>query len=185
MENRRLITLEGQDYSLESLSAARRMPESLQALLNEQFIRELESSDLYLSLCNYFEAVGLSGFAHWMRLQAKEEQEHAMKIFDFMHERGVDVELAALAKPESTFSSPIDAMEQGLAQEHGNSLAIKGIYGAAQKAEEFDLVNFMNWFLEEQVEEEDSLLRVITDMKRAAADTTALLFLDRELAKRA
>ncbi|MCB1135996.1 MAG: ferritin [Chlamydiia bacterium] len=168
----------------ESLAAARRMPSELQAQLNDQFMRELDASYLYLSLSNYFEAIGLSGFAHWMKAQCQEEQEHAMKIFAFMHDRGVEVELAGLAKPVCEFSSPLDALERGLAQERFNTLSIKSIYGAAQKAEEWDLVTFMNWFLHEQVEEENSFCKLITDVKRGSADQSVILFLDRELAKR-
>lgn len=184
MEDKTLVSLRAYADDDKSLEESRRMPSELQALLSEQFIREMEASYQYLAISSYFEAIGLGGFANWMRKQSDEERDHAMKFFDFSHDRGCEIEFAPLSQPSPKFSSPEDALKLALAQEQMNTLAIKKLYGTALQLGEFEMTEFLNWFLKEQIEEEKSVEQVLMDTKRASTDSAALLFLDRELQKR-
>lgn len=185
--NSKVATAIATDFSHTADEAvkSRKMPERLQGLLNDQFMRELGAAHLYLSIASYFEELGLTGFSRWMRMQMQEEQAHAMKIFQFLHDRGVRPQVGTLTAPFSSFDSPIKAIEKALEQECLNTLALKEIYGAANSAHEFEITAFLQWFLQEQVEEEASVSKILQDLQRSGdRDATALLYLDRELGGR-
>lgn len=157
----------------------------LQTALNEQIVRELESAYVYLSMCAYFEAQNLRGMARWMRQQAQEEINHAMKIFDFVTDRGGRVELGAIAKPPTHFQSPLDAFEKALAHEQKITDSINKLYDLADDEDDYPTEVMLQWFIEEQVEEEKSASEVIEQLKLVGDEGAGLFLLDQKLGQRA
>jgi ferritin len=156
----------------------------IQDAINEQIKNELYSAYLYLSMSAHFEAVNLSGFAHWMRLQSQEEVMHAMKFFDFVNERGGCVALQAIDQPPIEFGSPLDVFEQTLEHERKVTALINGLYELALEENDYPAQVMLHWFIEEQVEEEDSAGQIVEMLKMIGDKTQALLMLDRELGRR-
>lgn len=162
------------------------MNEDMEAALNAQLQLELESSYLYLGMSTYFAQRGLEGFAHWFKLQSEEEYAHAMKVYDFMLERGASVILPDIKGPSISYASPIQAFEIGLAHEVHVSQTIKNIYGLAQDVREYDTAEFVLWFLKEQVEEENLFEGILMKLHMLEdAHPAAMLLLDNEMAQRA
>jgi ferritin len=152
---------------------------------NAQIKNELASGYLYLSMAAYFEAINLPGFAHWMKVQEKEEKSHAMKMFDFLADRGVRVELQAIPQPPVEFSSPEKVFEETVKHEKKVTALINNLYDIACKANDHAAKVFLHWFITEQVEEEKNPAKILGDLKMLKSDSgAALLMLDRELAKR-
>ncbi len=153
-------------------------------LLQKQFHAELESSQLYLAMSAFFSRGAFKGFAHWMRVQANEERAHAMKLYDYLLSRGAAVILSALKAPKTEYKSPSDVFKAAYEAEKSATASINAIYDAALSAKDFATTEFLNWFVKEQVEEEDSALEVFDRVSLAGADTSALLQLDLEASKR-
>ncbi len=161
------------------------MDGTMQNGLNRQLKAEMSSSYIYLGMATYFEKQSLSGFASWFRAQAKEEMEHAMKIYHFLCDRGADVSLSTIEAPKTSYESPLDAFQTALAQEQEISLNIQELYGTAQELREFDAAIFLQWFLEEQVEEENLIGSYISKLQLGSENMgMTLLMLDSELGKR-
>jgi ferritin len=158
--------------------------QSLTDALNEQLKHELYSSYLYLSMSAYCDDQHLPGFAHWMRLQADEEREHAMKFFDFIQDRDGRVVLQSLGQPPSEFGSPTNLFEQGLAHEQEGTSLIEQLYRKAAAAQDHATQIFLEWFISEQVEEEKAALQILETLRMAGDDKVGLLMLDRELGAR-
>ncbi len=156
----------------------------LQDALNEQIKHELYSAYLYLSMVAHFEAENLKGFAHWMRLQRQEELEHAMKIFNFVIDRGGRVELQAIPQPPSQYKSPLDAFQKALAHEKHITGLIHKLYDLADDEDDYPTEVMLQWFIEEQVEEEKSTSEVVSKLELIKDHPGALLLLDRELGER-
>ena len=156
----------------------------MQEALNEQINAELFSAYLYLAMAAYFEAEDLPGFAHWMRVQAQEELEHAMKIFDFVNERKGRVQLAEIKAPKATWSSPAEAFEDALHHEESVTQRIHNLVDLARSLKDYATEVFLQWFVEEQVEEEATAETVLRKVQRAKDHPPALLMLDRELGQR-
>ena len=158
--------------------------DALEAALNEQLGGELYSSHLYLAMSAYCESVNLPGAARWFRLQAVEEREHAMKFFGYVVDRGGRVALGPIAAPPAGFASLLDAFQQALTQEREVSASINRLYGMAVAEEDYASQAFLQWFVQEQVEEEKQTGDVV-EMLASAGDSPASLFmLDRELGSR-
>ena len=153
--------------------------------INEQINKELFSAYLYLSMVSYFEDNDLPGVAHWLRLQAAEEQEHAMKFFDFLVERGGKVSLGAIEKPKAEWTSSMNAFEEVLEHEQFITASINKLYELAVEEKDYPSQFLLQWFIEEQVEEESSATEVIQKLKMIEKGGTAVLMLDKELGKRA
>lgn len=160
------------------------MSPALRDALNEQIRHELDSAYLYLSMAAYFEALNLPGFARWMRVQAREELGHAMKFFDHLCDRGERVVLQALAQPPADFASPRAAFEQALAHERWITGRIRGLYELAVRENEPSSLPLLQWFLEEQIEEERSVEQILAQLQRIGEDGIGLVLMDRELARR-
>ena len=160
------------------------MDESLATALNEQVTHELGSAYFYLSVCAYFESTNLPGFAHWMRLQAQEEVGHAMKFFDFLVDRGERVRLRAIDGPAQTFESPVDAFMQVLENERKVTSLIHSLYERALNAADYPTQVLLQWFVQEQVEEEKAASDVLQRLGLAEDNPTALLLVDQELGAR-
>lgn len=160
------------------------MDQKLYRKLNEQVTHEFFAGYLYLSMAAKFEEKSLTGFAHWMREQFKEEQEHAMKIFDFINSRGEKVELMPIPKPEAEWEEPIEAFK--LAYEHEKKVTglITEIMDTAIEVKDYPTVALMNWFVQEQVEEEENVIKIIEQLNYAQDNKSVILMLDRQLADR-
>src|SRR5215213_11175323 len=154
--------------------------QSLSDALNDQLKQELYSSYLYLSMSAYADSQNLTGFAHWMRLQADEEREHAMKFYDFILDRDGRVALQSLAQPPRDFGSPANLFEQVLAHEQEVTSLIEQLYRKAAAEQDHATQIFLQWFITEQVEEEKAASQLLETLKLAGDNSVALLMLDRE-----
>jgi ferritin len=152
--------------------------------LNRQINAELYSSYLYLSMSAWFEAENYKGLAHWMRVQSGEETSHAMRIFDYLNDRGAEVKLAQIDAPKLEWKSPLDAFEDALAHEKKISAMIDELFNLAAAEKDGASHDFLEWFVREQVEEEANAQLIVAQMKLAGDNAAALLFLDAELGKR-
>ena len=159
--------------------------EKVQEAMNEQIKNELYSAYIYLSMAAHFEAVNLPGFAHWMRMQSGEEVEHAMKFFDFINERGGRVELRTIEQPPVEWDSPLSIFETALGHEQKVTGMINNIYEIAVADKDYASQIMLQWFIEEQVEEEKSAGEIVETLKMFGERDTVVLLLDRQLGERA
>ena len=160
------------------------LSKKVEAVLNRQITHELEAWGAYLSMSAYFETLSLSGMASWMRKQSEEEMAHAMKIFDYVNDRGGAVKLEALSAPPAKFPSPLGAFEAALAHEQRNTRYLEELMDVAGAEKDKATVSFMKWFIDEQVEEEDDARKNIDYVKMAGESKGALLHLDHRMGKR-
>jgi ferritin len=158
---------------------------TVQQALNDQVQKELHSAYIYLSMAAYFEAENLPGAAHWMRSQAGEEQEHAMKIFDFIQDRGGRVTLQAIDAPPATFASPLAVFEAAFAHEQKVTKSIHDLYALAVQEADYPTQVMLQWFIDEQVEEEKNASAIMAQLKMVGDSPAALFMIDRQLAARA
>ena len=152
--------------------------------LNFQMNAELYSAYLYLSMAAYFEANDLSGFANWMRVQAKEEMTHAMKFYDYLVQRGARITLTEIKAPPSEWDSPIAIFEHVYEHEQMVTGLINKLVDLAISLSDHATNNFLQWYVAEQVEEEESSSGVLQKVKLAGDSSSGLLMLDQELAQR-
>jgi ferritin len=152
--------------------------------LNDQVNAEMYSAYLYLSMSSYFESVHLSGFAGWMKAQAQEEMVHAMKIHDFINERGGRVRLKPIEAPPWQWESPLAAFESAYGHEQKVTGLINDLMEMAVEARDHATQIFLQWFVTEQVEEEDSASSVVEKLKLMGDAKGGLFMLDRELGQR-
>lgn len=152
--------------------------------LNDQINAELYSSYLYLSMAAYFESTSLSGCANWMRLQAQEELTHAMKIFNYINERGGRCLMEAIGKPQNEWDSPLQVFEHVVEHEQKVTGLINNLVDCAVEERDHATRNFLEWFVAEQVEEEASVGAVCDKMRMVEKDSGGLFALDLELGKR-
>jgi len=157
----------------------------IESALNAQINHELASAYLYLSMAAHFEAENLPGSAKWMRRQAKEEQVHAMKIFDYVTDRDGRVRLQAVAQPPVEFGSITEVWEQTLTHERKVSGLIHALYALAMDAKDYSTQALMQWFVTEQVEEEKTARTILEQVRKIGPASSALFFLDRHLGKEA
>lgn len=158
--------------------------EKVAKVLIEQVNKELYSAYLYLSMSAYFSDLGLLGFANWMRIQAQEEQAHAMLIYDFLIDRGEKVILSAIDTPPNTWGSTLEVMEEVLKHEIYVTSLINNIVTVAEEVKDRATMSYMNWFVDEQVEEEANAQDIISKLKLIGDDKSALYLLDKDLAAR-
>ena len=157
----------------------------MQDAMNDQINRELYSSYLYLSMAAYLEDRNLPGFAHWMRVQEAEERGHAMKLYDFMVERGGRVMLNAIDAPKAEWNSTLELAEEVAAHEAKITASINALYELALKEKDYPTQIMLQWFITEQVEEEKNAAEIVANLKLIEDRGTAVLMLDHRLAKRA
>jgi len=160
------------------------MSEKVFKALNEQVGKEIFSAYLYLSMATYFDAIDLPGFAKWMKVQAREELGHAMKIYEYLYERGARVELPAIEKPKSTWKSPLEALEATLEHEKFITKSINSIFELAKKEKDYPTEQFLAWFIKEQVEEEAQTDVIVRKLKKLQDSPMGLYMIDRELGSR-
>ncbi|MBD3261860.1 MAG: ferritin [Candidatus Altiarchaeales archaeon] len=157
---------------------------NMEKQLNEQINAEMYSSYLYLSMSAYFEEESLSGFASWMKTQAQEELLHAMKIYDFVLERGGRVTLEAIEKPPAKWSSPFEVFEQAFEHEKKVTNMIYGLVEAARDEKDWAADSMLKWFVDEQVEEEASAEEVVEKIRMTKDAPHALYMINKELGAR-
>ncbi|MBR2635143.1 MAG: ferritin [Clostridia bacterium] len=160
------------------------MNATVHALLNQQINKEFYSAYLYLDFSNYFEDVGLDGFANWYKIQAQEERDHAMLFYQYLQNENQKVTLEAIEKPDKKAECHMDILKAGLAHEEYVTSLINEIYDAAYKAKDFRTMQFLDWFVKEQGEEETNAHDMITKMELFGSDPKSLYMLNQELAAR-
>lgn len=156
----------------------------IEKALNDQINAEMFSAYLYLAMVAYFQDQNLSGFAHWMTLQNEEETLHAMKFFRYIGERGGRVRLEAIEKPQFEWKSPLDAMEAALEHEAYITGRINELVNLAMEEKDYATASFLNWFVDEQVEEEDSVNEVVQKLRLLGKDGGGLFMMDRDMGTR-
>ena len=158
--------------------------EKLEQAFNDQIQAEMYSSYLYLSMSAYFESVNMPGFAHWMRVQTHEEQEHAMKLYKYVVERGGRVSLQAIQQPPVDYGSVLAVAEMTYAHEQKVSALIYKLYDLAVEVGDHAASVFLQWYISEQVEEEDNTRTIVDQLNMIGEHSMGLIMLDRQLAAR-
>ena len=157
---------------------------AMQDAMNEQINKELFSSYLYLSMAAYFEERNLPGFGHWMRLQEAEERVHAMKLYDYILERGGKVTLKGIDAPKTEWKSSLEVAEEVAAHEAKVTASIHALYELALKEKDYPSQVMLQWFISEQVEEEKNAAEIVANLKLIEERGTAVMMLDHRQAKR-
>ena len=152
--------------------------------LNEQINSELYSAYLYLSMVAYFESMNLPGFANWMRIQVQEESMHVMKIYDFVNERNGRIILKSIAEPPAEWKSPLAAFEAAYKHEQLVTGRINDLVNLAIEEKDHATNTFLQWFVNEQVEEESSVNKVVQKLKMMDNAPGGQFPIDRELGQR-
>ncbi len=160
------------------------LSDNIQAALNAQLNAELYSSYLYLSMSSFFKSDNLDGFANWLFVQAQEEMMHAMKFYDFINQRGGRVVLPAIDSPPNDWGSPQDVFENVLAHEQKVTGLINELVEVALSEHDHATSIFLQWFVTEQIEEEESANGVLQRLKFMSGAKGGIFMLDRELAQR-
>ena len=160
------------------------LSKTMEEALNKQINAELYSAYLYLSMAAYFDSINLDGFSHWMKLQAKEETEHANKLYDYVYERGGIVKLEAIDKPPTEWDSPLSAFEDSFKHEQKVSEMINNLVEMARNEKDYSTENFLQWFVEEQVEEEANADAVVQKLKLIKDSRNGLFMMDAKLGER-
>ena len=153
-------------------------------LLNQQINKELYSAYLYLQFSNYFDEAGLDGFANWYMIQAQEERDHAMLFYQYLKNENQKVTLEAVDKPEKAITCHMDVLKAGLEHEEYVTSLIHDIYDAAHQVKDYRTMQFLDWFVKEQGEEETNANDLITKMELFGSDPKSLYMLNQELAAR-
>lgn len=156
----------------------------MQEAINKQINAEIYSSYLYLSMAAWFETSNLKGFANWMRVQAQEENFHAMKFFDYLLSRQGKVELAAIDGPPTKWKSPISAFEAVYEHEQKVTASINKLAALANNENDYATTVLLHWFINEQVEEESNADGLVQKLKLMGDNTGGLFMMDQELAAR-
>jgi len=160
------------------------MEKKLQDALNEQIKNELYSAYMYLSMAAYFDSVNLEGFAHWMKVQAKEEYGHAMRLYEHVIDRGAKVILRTIEQPPVGFNSALDVFEKTLRHEGKVTKMIEALYALAGRLNDNAASIMLQWFISEQVEEEKTAASIVETLKMIKDKPQGILMLDSKLGKR-
>ena len=156
----------------------------IEKAINKQINAELWSAYLYLSMSAYFECINLSGFANWMRVQAQEEVGHAMRFYKYVIERRGRITVSAITAPPVNWKSPLNAFEDAFKHEQKVTGMINDIANLAAAEKDHATANVLQWFIDEQVEEELSTDAIVQKLKMIGTNTGGLYMLDRELSQR-
>jgi len=159
------------------------LSERMLGALNEQINAELSSAYQYLAMAAYFESVNLEGSAAWMKRQAVEEVEHAMRIYAFIHDRDGRVLLTGIAQPQNELASPLAVWEAVLKQEQGVTARIHALYALAKEEQDYASEVMLQWFVNEQVEEERQAKTILEQVRMVGASSSAIFFIDRHVGK--
>ena len=160
------------------------MDKKVHKLLNQQINKEFYSAYLYLDFSNWFSSKGLDGFANWYLIQAQEERDHAMLFYRYLQNENQKVTLEAIDKPEKNITCHMDVLRAGLEHEEYVTSLIHDIYDAAHQVKDYRAMQFLDWFVKEQGEEETNANNLITKMELFGSDPKSLYMLNQELAAR-
>jgi len=160
------------------------LKENLEEKLNEQINAELYSAYLYQAMAAYFESEDLDGFANWMDIQAQEELSHARKIYDFINERGGRVKLDTIEAPKTEWGSSLNAFQDAYAHEQKVTGMINDLVDLAAQENDHAADSFLQWFVDEQVEEEDSVNTIVQKLKMVEGSGSGLYMINNELGQR-
>lgn len=158
--------------------------EQMEKALNNQINAEMYSAYLYLAMHAYIEQMGLKGFSNWMNVQVQEEMAHAMGLYNYILTRGGKVELDSIDKPEANWNSLLEVIEAVLTHERKVTSLINGLVDVAEQVKDRAAISFLDWYIKEQVEEEDNVETMLTRLKLIGSDVNALLNYDKELEAR-
>lgn len=158
--------------------------EKMEKALNDQVDAELASAYLYASMAAWLDANDLPGCATWMKKQAKEETEHAEKLYDYVYDRGGKIVFGALEKPQAEWEKVTDLFEQVLAHEQKVTSLIYGLVEVADELKDYSTKSFLGWFLDEQVEEEKNANEILAKFKHLGTSGIALSHIDKDLGAR-
>lgn len=156
----------------------------VQAAMNDQIHKELESAYLYLAMSAYFSSLHYPGAASWMRAQGQEELGHAIKLTNFVEDRDGVITYRALSAPTATFASPLAAFEAAADHEATVSASIYALFELAGKEKDYATQALLQWFITEQVEEEKTSREIVDTLRRIGSNTSGLHLFDRELGGR-
>lgn len=160
------------------------MNERTAALLNDQINKEFYSAYLYLDMANYYDDLNLDGYANYYMIQAQEERDHALLFMKYMQSNGLKVTLEAIAKPDKEFQSVLDPLVIAAEHERYVTSLINDIYYEAQQNKDYRTMKFLDWFVDEQMEEEDNADKMVSRYKLFGQDPKGLYLLDQEYAGR-
>lgn len=160
------------------------LSKKLEDAINKQINAELWSAYLYLSMSAHFDNEGLPGFANWFKIQFQEEQEHAIKFMNYMIAKGSKVELQPIEKVDTSWESILSAFEDTLAHERVVTALINDLVSIAREEKDFATDNMLQWFVSEQVEEEDSVQGIIDALNLINNKGYAIYLMDKEMAQR-
>ncbi len=155
----------------------------IEEALNKQINEEMWAAQLYLSMSAYFEDKNLSGFANWMMMQFQEETEHALKVFKYLNDRGGRVKLMPIREVKTDWESPIEVFEDTYANEKNVTALINSIVELSMEEKDHATFQMLQWFVEEQVEEEANASELLEILKMNNNKPNGLLMLDRDLKK--
>lgn len=157
-----------------------KVSDALKAQINKEFF----SAYLYLAMNQHFEGEGMPGMANWMYQQFLEEQFHAKKMLKYLNSRGVKCELKAIEEPTITWNTTLDVFNHVLEHEESITASINNIQSVAIGEQDFATMNFLQWFIDEQIEEEENAANLIKQLELIGDNGYGLLMLDKELALR-
>jgi ferritin len=160
------------------------LTKKMEAALNEQVNAELYSAYLYLSMDSYFESINLKGMAAWMNSQAKEELFHAMKIYNFVHDRNGRTSLTAIKEPKKAWKSPLNVFQEAYDHEIMVTGLINDLVDLATKEKDHATFNFLQWYVKEQIEEEQQTDDAVKKLQLIGKDPNGLFTLDQQLGAR-
>lgn len=158
--------------------------DKIRDVLNEQINKEFYSAYLYLSMSAYFSEIGLYGFSHWTKVQSKEEIEHGMTLFEYVLGRKSQIHLGQISSPRFELNTPLEVFEQIYEHERSITESIDEVANMSDCECDLATRNFIDWYLEEQIEEEAEVSRIISKLKTFGNEKSALYLIDRELSSR-
>ena len=161
-----------------------RFNKKVEEILNKQINAEFWSAYLYLSMSAYFQSKSLPGFANWMRVQYQEEMSHALKIFDYINSRGGSVQLEPIAKVQTEWKNVVDAFKDTYKHECEVTDMIHNCYEVAVKEKDHATANMLQWFIDEQVEEEENAQAILDQLELIGESGHGIFYLDKEMAAR-
>ena len=160
------------------------MNDKIAFLLNQQINKELYSAYLYLDMSNFYDEMDLDGYANYYMIQAQEERDHALLFMKYMQNNGLKITLEAIDKPDKTFETVLDPLVIAAEHERYVTSLINDIYHEAHQAKDYRTMKFLDWFVDEQMEEEDNADSMVNRYKLFGADPKGLYLLDQEYAGR-
>ncbi len=160
------------------------LSKKMETAICKQIQEELFSSYLYLSMSAYFSNIGLDGFANWMSVQEKEERDHAMKFYNYLLSQGAEIKLFQINEPDHNWKSPLDAFKATLKHEQHITKCINELVDLAEKEKDRATFNFLQWYINEQVEEEENDRNITDKLSLIKENSNGLFMLDKDLATR-